>query len=62
MNCDKCKYYHWYCDWCAKWDCKVNERAVCNCFEEAKPPKDSRKKRQLKQLIYGQDATRLRGA
>ena len=48
MNCDKCKYYHWYCDWCAKRDCKVGGRAVCNCFKEAKPPKDSRKKRHLK--------------
>ena len=66
MNCDKCKYYNCYCDWCDKWECKVDGRAVRNCFEEAKPPKNFRKKRHLKhhltQLItarHGQNMTDL---
>lgn len=27
MNCDKCKYYNWYYDWCKKWHCEVDGRA-----------------------------------
>ena len=23
MNCDKCKHYNWYYDYCDKWKCKV---------------------------------------
>lgn len=33
MNCDKCKNYNWYYDWCKKWKCKVDCRAVYDCFE-----------------------------
>lgn len=36
MNCDKCKYYIWYYDYCSKWKCNVDGRSVNNCFE----PKD----------------------
>lgn len=36
MNCDKCKHYHWYYDWCDKWKCEVDARSVHSCFEEAK--------------------------
>ncbi len=35
MNCDKCKYYHWYYDWCDKWKCEVDGRSVYNCFCKA---------------------------
>ena len=34
MNCDKCKFYNWYYDWCAKWQCEVDGRAVYPCFIE----------------------------
>lgn len=33
MNCDDCKYYHWYSDHCDKYDCTVDARSVCNGFE-----------------------------
>lgn len=33
MNCDKCKFYNWYYDWCEKWQCEVDGRAVHDCFE-----------------------------
>ena len=35
MNCDKCKHYHWYYDWCDKWKCEVDARSAHSCFEEA---------------------------
>ena len=34
MNCDGCKYYNWYYDYCRKWDCKIDGRAVYNCYEK----------------------------
>lgn len=33
MNCDRCRYYHWYYDYCDKWKCKVDSKAIYNCFE-----------------------------
>ena len=33
MNCDKCKFYIWYYDWCKKWQCEVDGREVHDCFE-----------------------------
>ena len=33
LNCDKCKYYNWYYDWCKKWYCEADGRAVYPCFE-----------------------------
>ena len=33
MNCDSCKHYCWYYDWCAKWKCEVDGRAVYDCYE-----------------------------
>lgn len=33
MNCDDCQFYNWYYDWCSKWQCKVDGRAVYNCLE-----------------------------
>lgn len=33
-NCDNCYYYRWYYDHCKKWDCKVDDRSVCNGFAE----------------------------
>lgn len=34
MNCDNCKHYHWYYDYCDKWKCEVDAREVHNCFEK----------------------------
>lgn len=31
--CDSCTHYHWYYDYCDKWDCEVDSRAVNDCFE-----------------------------
>ena len=33
MNCDKCKHYRWYYDWCDKWMCEVDARSVYSCYE-----------------------------
>ena len=33
MHCDNCKYYHWYNEYCAKWQCEVDCREAHNCFE-----------------------------
>lgn len=33
-NCDKCKFYIWYYDWCKKWRCEVDGRTVYPCFEQ----------------------------
>lgn len=33
MNCDKCKYYSWYYDYCEKWKCEIDSRSVYDCFE-----------------------------
>lgn len=38
MNCDECKCYHWYYDYCDKWDCEVDAREVHNCFEKRDTP------------------------
>lgn len=34
MKCDNCKYYDWYYDFCNKWKCEVDARAVHDCFED----------------------------
>jgi len=33
VNCDDCKHYHWYYDYCDKWDCEIDARACNSCFE-----------------------------
>ena len=33
-NCDNCKYYKWYYDYCEKWKCEVDDREVHSCFEK----------------------------
>lgn len=33
-NCDNCKYYEWYYDYCEKWKCVVDDREVHSCFAE----------------------------
>lgn len=33
MNCDKCKWYQWYYDYCEKWKCTVDNKSVYACFE-----------------------------
>lgn len=35
MSCDECKWYNWYYDYCKKWDCKIDGRAVHNCYEKS---------------------------
>lgn len=36
MNCDKCKWYNWYFDWCSKWNFKVESSSVYGCCEKSK--------------------------
>ena len=38
MSCDKCEYYNWYYDYCRKWDCEIDGRAVHNCYEKMNTP------------------------
>ena len=38
MNCDECKWYKWYFDWCEKWKCEMDARSVQNCFEPRETP------------------------
>ena len=38
MSCDDCKHYHWYYDWCDKWQCEVDARCIHNCFEKCATP------------------------
>ena len=33
INCDHCKHYNWYYDFCDKWNCEVDAKAVYDCFE-----------------------------
>jgi len=35
-NCDSCIHYCWYYDYCDKWECKVDEREIHECYEEIK--------------------------
>jgi hypothetical protein len=34
MNCDDCIHYHWYYDYCDKWECKVDAREIHSCIEK----------------------------
>lgn len=34
-SCDNCKHYHWYYDYCDKWECETDARSVHNCLEPA---------------------------
>lgn len=36
MSCDDCEFYRWYYDHCDKWDCKTDERSICDFFVEYK--------------------------
>lgn len=36
MNCDKCKWYNWYFDWCSKWNIKVDPSSMYGCCETGK--------------------------
>ena len=33
-NCDNCKHFNWYYDWCYKFEIEVDGREVHDCFEE----------------------------
>ena len=33
-NCDNCKHYCWYYDWCYKFEIEVDGREVHDCFED----------------------------
>ena len=33
MKCDECKHYSWYYEKCHKWNCRIDEREIHNCFE-----------------------------
>lgn len=41
MCCDKCRFYNWYYDWCRKWKCEVDGRAVYPCFKHRKSATDT---------------------
>lgn len=32
-KCDNCKYYNFCYDYCQKWECNVDHKAVYGCFE-----------------------------
>lgn len=38
MNCDECKHYCWYYDYCDKWGCEVDAREVHNCCDKRETP------------------------
>lgn len=38
MNCDNCKHYDWYYNYCEKWKCMIDSRSVHNCFEPFETP------------------------
>lgn len=40
MHCDDCKHYHWYYDYCDKWDCEMDARACNSCFEARENAED----------------------
>ena len=50
MNCDACQHYCWYYDWCDKWKCEVDARAVYKCFAE-RNRKDNDEQRKREQNI-----------
>lgn len=33
-NCDNCKWYSWYYDWCEKYEIEMDARSVHDCFED----------------------------
>ena len=33
INCDYCKHYNWYYDYCDKWKCEIDARSIYGCFE-----------------------------
>ena len=33
-NCDYCKHYNWYYDYCDKWKCEIDARSIYDCFEQ----------------------------
>ncbi len=33
-NCDNCRHYCWYWDWCYKFEVEVDGREVHDCFEK----------------------------
>lgn len=34
--CDNCMHYHWYYDYCDRFECEVDAREVHDCFTERK--------------------------
>lgn len=52
-NCDNCKHFSWYYDRCGKWKCKVDYRAVHNCFEKRETPIRDAMVSGAKKLIRG---------
>lgn len=32
-NCDNCKNYEWYWDYCLKWKCTVHPKEIHSCYE-----------------------------
>lgn len=50
MNCDGCKYYDWYLDYCYKWKCEVDPRSVYDCYEHYEANIFEKLKQELYQL------------
>ena len=38
-NCDNCRHYSWYYDWCDQYQIEVDGKAVHDCFEELEEKK-----------------------
>lgn len=53
MNCDDCKHYHWYYDYCDKWDCEMDARACNSCFEARETQKND-----VVKLLYCEECGR----
>lgn len=38
MDCDNCKHYDWYYNYCEKLRCEIDTKDVHNCFEPFETP------------------------
>ena len=47
-NCDNCKHFHWYYDYCDYWNNRVNYRAVNKCFEPNEKATELENKNELR--------------
>ena len=61
--CDNCFHYHWYYDYCDEWNCKVDDRSICDKFAEGETMEVDKEyiieHCQDKQRLYGIDICML---